>query len=107
MAESALQRSGWHVLLARNGAEGVELFKEHQDNIALAILDLAMPVMGGEEALERMKAIRAGIPVIISSGYGETEAARRFSGKDTAGFLQKPYTVNQLMEAIAVVLGRL
>jgi DNA-binding NtrC family response regulator len=93
----ALERSGWRVLSAENGAEAVQCFQEHQDAIALVILDIAMPVMGGEEALERMKAIRVGIPVIISSGYGETEAARRFAGKDTAGFLQKPYTMNQLM----------
>ena len=66
-----------------------------------------MPVMGGEETLERIKAIRAGVPVIISSGYGETDAAQRFAGKDTAGFLQKPYTVSQLMESIAIVLGRI
>ena len=54
-----------------------------------------------------MKAIRSGVPVIISTGYGEMEAARHFAGKDMAGFLEKPYTVNQLMETIAVVLGRL
>ena len=44
--------------------------------------------------------------VIISTGYGEIEAARHFAGKDMAGLLEKPYTVNQLMEAIAIVLGR-
>jgi len=66
-----------------------------------------MAVMGGGEALDRMKAIRSGVPVIISTGYGEMEAARHFAGKDMAGFLEKPYTVNQLMETIAVVLGRL
>ena len=83
------------------------MFEEQQENIALVILDLAMPVMGGAEALERIKAIRAGVPVIVSSGYSETEAVQRFAGKDTAGFLQKPYTVSQLMETIAVVLGRI
>ncbi len=106
VAQAALERDGWKVLLAKNGAEGIQSFEEHQENLVLVILDLAMPVMGGEEALERMKAIRADVPVMISSGYGETEAARRFAGKDIAGFLQKPYTVNRLMEAIAVVLGR-
>jgi two-component system, chemotaxis family, CheB/CheR fusion protein len=106
LGKSALERNGWRVLVAANGAEAVQRFDEHQDEIALVILDLAMPVMGGEEALARMKAIRAGVPVLASSGYGETEAARRFAGKDIAGFLQKPYTVNQLMEAIAVALGR-
>ena len=107
LAQSALERNGWRVLLAENGAEGVRLFAEHRDSITAVILDMAMPVMSGEEALDRMKAIRSGVPVIVSTGYGESEAARQFAGRDTAGFLEKPYTVSQLMEAIAVVLGRL
>jgi len=107
LSKTVLEHSGWRVLLAENGAEGVQLFKEHQESIAVVILDLAMPVMGGEEALARIQAIGADIPVIVSSGYGETKAARRFAGIKPAGFLQKPYTMNQLMEAIAVVLGRL
>jgi CheY-like chemotaxis protein len=107
LGKAALEHSGWRVLLAENGAVGVNLFGEHKEDIDLVVLDLSMPVMGGEEALERVKAIRADVPVIVTSGYGETEALRLFGGKDPAGFLQKPYTVNQLMEAIAVVLGRL
>jgi two-component system CheB/CheR fusion protein len=107
LAQAALERNGWRVLLAENGAEGVRLFEEHQDHITVVILDMTMAVMGGEEALDRMKAIRSGVPVIISTGYGELEAARHFAGKDMAGLLEKPYTVSQLMEAIAVVLGRL
>jgi DNA-binding NtrC family response regulator len=43
--------------------------------------------------------------VIISTGYGELEAARHFAGKEMAGLLEKPYTVNQLMESIALVLN--
>ena len=106
LAQSALERNGWRVLLAENGAEGVRLFEENQDHITVVILDMTMAVMGGEEALDRMKAIRPGVPVIISTGYGELEAARHFAGKDMAGLLEKPYTVSQLMETIAVVLGR-
>jgi two-component system CheB/CheR fusion protein len=107
LAQSALERNGWRVLLAENAAQGVRLFQENQDHITVVILDMTMAVMGGGEALDRMQAIRSGVPVIISTGYGEMEAARHFAGKDMAGLLEKPYTVNQLMEAIAVVLGRL
>jgi DNA-binding NtrC family response regulator len=107
LAQAALERDGWRVLLAENGAEGVRLFEENREHITAVILDMTMAVMGGEEALDRMKAIRPAVPVIISTGYGELEAARHFAGKDMAGLLEKPYTVNQLMEAIAAVLGRL
>ncbi len=107
LAKSALERSGWRVLLAENGAAGVQVFQEHRDNISVVILDMAMPVMGGEEALDAIKKIGPSVPVIISTGYGETEATRHFAGKNTAGFLEKPYTVSQLMESIAMVLGHL
>jgi DNA-binding NtrC family response regulator len=106
LAQAALERDGWRVLLAENGAQGVRLFEENREHITVVILDMTMAVMGGEEALDRMKAIRPAVPVIISTGYGELEAARHFAGKDMAGLLEKPYTVNQLMEAIAAVLGR-
>jgi CheY-like chemotaxis protein len=107
LAQSALERNGWRVLLAENGAVGVRLFQENREHITVVILDMTMAVMGGEEALDRIKAIRPGVPVIISTGYGEMEAARHFVGRDMADLLEKPYTVNQLMETIAVVLGRL
>jgi nitrogen-specific signal transduction histidine kinase/CheY-like chemotaxis protein len=107
LAQSALERNGWHVLLAGNGAEGVRLFQEYRESITAVILDMTMAVMGGEEALDRMKTIHPAVPVIVSTGYGEIEAVRHFAGKDIAGLLEKPYTVNQLMESIAVVLGRL
>jgi CheY-like chemotaxis protein len=107
LAKSALERNGWRVLLADNGAEGVRLFQVHRDSTTVVILDMAMPVMSGEETMDRIKAIRPDVPVIISTGYGESEAARHFARKDMAGFLEKPYTVSQMMETIAVVLGRL
>jgi len=52
--------------------------------------------MDGQETYEELKKIRADIPIILSSGYGEMEATRRFAGKDIAGFIQKPYTAEQL-----------
>jgi two-component system CheB/CheR fusion protein len=107
LAKSALERNGWRVLLAENGAEGVRLFQERRNEINVVILDMAMPVMGGGEALDRIKGIQSGVPVIIATGYGETEAEQHFAGKAMAGFLQKPYTVSQLMETIAVAIGRL
>jgi len=48
-----------------------------------------MAVMGGEEALDRMKAIRPGVPGDHIDGYGELEAAHHFAGKDMAGLLEK------------------
>ncbi len=101
-----LSRAGVKVLTAENGKQGVDLFLEHQPIISLVLLDLQMPVMGGEEALAHLKEIDPDVTVILSSGFDESEAHRRFSNLDLAAFLQKPYTNDRLIEAIAGALQR-
>jgi CheY-like chemotaxis protein len=78
----------------------VEIFEEQGDRISLVLLDLTMPVMNGEEALQRMRSIRPRIPIIVSSGFNETEALRRFGSGSVSGFLQKPYTSAKLAESV-------
>ena len=63
-----------------------------------------MPVMNGEDALKRIKAIRPDIPVVLSSGYNEVEAVSRFETSGLAGFLQKPYTATALAGKIRKAL---
>ena len=70
----------------------MQRFRSHADEISLVLLDMMMPVMGGEEALEEIRAIRPRRPVIASSGYSESVAKERFGGKGLAAFLQKPYS---------------
>jgi CheY-like chemotaxis protein len=58
-----------------------------------------MPGMLGEDTISQLRAIRADIPIIASSGYHENEAIRRF-GAGISGFVQKPYTARQLAVAL-------
>jgi PAS domain S-box-containing protein len=105
IAATSLKRYGYTVATAENGREGVERFRELHAELKIVILDMTMPVMGGEEALQRMRHINARVPVILSSGYNEVEAVRRFTGKGLAGFIQKPYTAAALAEKIRTILG--
>jgi PAS domain S-box-containing protein len=100
MARQILEHYRCGVLLAEDGARGVEIFTREADEIGCVILDLTMPVMSGEEALQRMRSLRTDIPIVISSGYNKAEAMRRFDGKGVAGFLQKPYRAVAFMEAV-------
>jgi PAS domain S-box-containing protein len=79
-----LELEGWTALTAANGREGVALFRRHQAEIALVLLDLLMPVMGGDETLAALRAIDPQVKVILSSGYDEAEAARCFASKNIA-----------------------
>jgi CheY-like chemotaxis protein len=101
MAQTALERFGYAVAVAENGKEAVEMFRARTNEIALVLLDMTMPVMGGERML---KTIRPDVKVILSSGYNEVEAIQRFSGKGLAGLLQKPYTATALLGKIRQVL---
>jgi PAS domain S-box-containing protein len=102
---SVLERSGYRVLLADNGQQAVELFRRRSAEVSLILLDLTMPVMGGEEAVRYLRAIRHDIPILVSSGYNESDVARRFSGTRVTGYVRKPYTAASLLERIRAVVG--
>jgi CheY-like chemotaxis protein len=65
-----------------------------------------MPQMDGLETFEALRRLRLDVPVILSSGYSEQEATERFVGKGLAGFIQKPYRFEQLVEKMHEVLGK-
>lgn len=104
MAKFALERYGYNVTTAMDGASAVAVFREHPEKISLVLLDLTMPVMSGEETLAELMAIRPNVCVLLSSGFSEMEALRRFAGKSLAGFIQKPYTATQLAEKVKGIL---
>ncbi len=103
-AKSMLERFGYTVVQAENGQEAVDLFKVLSEKVSVVLLDMTMPMMGGEETLRHMKTINPQVKVILSSGYNEVEAVQRFTGKGLAGFLQKPYTATALAEKVRSVM---
>jgi signal transduction histidine kinase/CheY-like chemotaxis protein len=105
VAEGVLSQKGMKVLTAENGRIGVELLRQN-DGISVIVLDLQMPVMGGEETLELLHDINPDVPVILASGFDEREVSRRFSGLRPASFLQKPFTAQRLASAVAAVLKK-
>lgn len=102
VARAMLTNAGFTVLTAENGDEAVALFREREDEIDAAVLDLTMPGRGGAEVLKDLRAVRPDLPVVISSGY--TAAALDGSAGEV-GFVQKPYTNAQLVNAVCAALG--
>ena len=97
-ATSALEHQGFRVLPCAGGRAAIDHFARLHSEISLVILDMTMPGLSGEETLARLRNIDSAVPVLISSGYSEDEARKRF-GSEIAGFLQKPYTVQRLSDA--------
>ena len=105
VSKMALEKSGFSVMTAGDGREGLSVFQSHGAAIDLVVLDMTMPHMNGEEAFREMRRLRPGARVILSSGYNEHEATHRFAGKGLAGFIQKPYRARDLVEKVAELLG--
>ncbi len=104
LAAKFLQHFGFSTLTADNGISGLKLFREHRDEIVAVLLDMTMPVMGGEEAFRALRAMDPAIPVVLSSGYNEHDASLRFSRQGLVEFVQKPYRSSELMKALRSVL---
>ena len=100
VARQTLERYGYHVLVAEDGSRALDLFRRSSGQIACVVLDLTMPVMSGAETLTRMKGVRDDVPIVLSSGFNQAQAVDRFEGQGLAGFLQKPYTAERLLEIV-------
>jgi len=95
-AETALTKLGYQVLLAENGQAGLDIIERGSSALTAVLLDFAMPVMDGEEALERIREIAPTLPVILSTGFNLTSELDRLKRKGATAFLPKPFTASQL-----------
>jgi CheY-like chemotaxis protein len=99
-ASAALRRAGYEVLQAANGQEALDVFRSARPRVSIVLLDMTMPVMSGDETLRKLREIDPDLPVVVSSGYRETELQQRFRGQAVSGYAQKPYTAAKLVELI-------
>jgi PAS domain S-box-containing protein len=98
-----LERNGFEVLEARDGAEALLRFEEHAGHVHLVITDLAMPVLGGVALVRELRARRHDLPVLLVSGFRELEAEALQFG-DSTRFLAKPFLGEELLDAVRRLL---
>lgn len=99
-----LQRLGFEVLLAEHGEEALERLREPGVEIRLVFLDLTMPRMDGAQTMVEMRKLATPPPVILMSGYAESEILRQFADHPPTAFLQKPFNAAALTERVRQVL---
>ena len=95
-----LELSDIEVLQAANGMKGIELFRQHINEIDLILLDLSMPGMSGEEVLRQLWQLKPNVAVTLLSGYDQHEVTRRMGNDHTLSFLQKPYSMDGLLHEV-------
>ncbi|TFG80680.1 MAG: hybrid sensor histidine kinase/response regulator [Chrysiogenales bacterium] len=99
-----LQSYGYRVLLAADGDQAFDIYQVRSQDIALVIMDVDMPEMGGEETFLKMKKINPGIKALLSTGYSQDGRVSEILSKGVMGFIQKPYDFNQLLAKIRQIL---
>ena len=99
-----LGKFGFEVLVAENGRQALGTFRIHGE-IRAVLLDLKMPVMDGAQTLPELRKLRPEVPVLLASGYSESEATARFEGERFDGFLKKPFRLAEVIAKLRDVLG--
>lgn len=98
LIEYVLQPNGYEAIEARDGKEGYEMAKEYRPDLIL--LDLQMPRMNGIEVLKALAAEHADIPVILMTFHGSEEIAIEVYRLGVRDYVKKPYTPEEMIEAI-------
>ena len=100
IASMVLKKAGFDILLAENGESGVELYKQHHQEISLVLLDINMDGLSGYDTLRAMREINENILCVFSSG----EIIERDNLPDDIKYnsfiLQKPYRARELTDFV-------
>jgi CheY-like chemotaxis protein len=101
---AVLKKLGYTVLEATSGKKAIEIFDAKNDEIDLVILDMVMPGTSGGQAYDRMKEINPNVRVLLSSGYSLDSEAKEILARGCDGFIQKPFSMDELSRAIREIL---
>lgn len=101
-----VEHLGFSLLTACDGIQALEVFRAHRDQICCVITDLTMPRMDGWETLSALRTLAPTLPVILASGYSQAQALSPSMIDRPQAFLGKPFSQQQLQEALSQALGR-
>ena len=99
-----VEAMGYHVLIARDGREAIEVYKNNRDSTDMVLLDMIMPDMGGGETYDRLKEINPDIKVLLLSGYSSGNKVTELLERGCNGFIQKPFKIQELSKKIRKIL---
>jgi PAS domain S-box-containing protein len=105
LGQSALTSLGFAVLLAKDGVEAMEVFRQHKDEVRCVVCDLTMPRMDGWETLAALRKLAPGLPVVLASGYDKAHVMVGDHPELPEAFLSKPYRPHELRDAIRRALA--
>ncbi len=105
ITSSILEKHGYKVLMANDGAEATALYAENIDKIEVILMDMMMPIMDGEASIRAIRKINNRVKVIVVSGLAEEDKLARVESTCSQTILPKPYTAKRLLKIVHEVLS--
>jgi signal transduction histidine kinase/ActR/RegA family two-component response regulator len=106
VGHAILEHLGYRVLTAHNGQHALEVYAAYQGEIALVLMDMIMPEMGGVQLLHALKALNANVKTVMTTGYPLGEEDEQLLPQGIVAWLQKPLNPAQLARAIKRALQK-
>ncbi|HYL98641.1 MAG TPA: response regulator, partial [Blastocatellia bacterium] len=104
LVRDILTQAGYVVAEASSGKEALAFSTEFEGKIDLVVSDVVMPAMRGPQVVEELTRMRPNLPVLFMSGYSEDGLVPRGPIESGAGFIAKPFTPDEFLEAVRAVL---
>ncbi len=105
LGKDILESQGYRVATVASGEEALDYLREARD-VALVILDVVMPGLGGNETYRRLRGLDRSIPVLFSSGLTPEQSVAEVLQDGASGFIPKPYGIGDLTRAVSSALRR-
>jgi len=100
VAKALLELLGFSIIEASNGVEAMEQYRKNSSEISLVLTDIGMPLMNGYQLLAELKKNDPELPIVVSSGFGDTIVSSKIAPKYLAGLISKPYNFDQLRDVL-------
>lgn len=104
MVKDFLSVRGYEIILASNGSEALEKFRQHEGEVELVLLDMVLPEKNGMEVLNDLRQINPRVKAILTSGYTRNITENNLDN-DITSFLQKPFRIATLIQKINELMG--
>ncbi|HEY9633456.1 MAG TPA: GAF domain-containing protein [Coleofasciculaceae cyanobacterium] len=105
ITKTSLETYGYKVLVANDGIEAIAMYAQHKDEISVVLMDMMMPSMDGLKTIPILKRINPLVKIIAVSGVTSSDQVSIATSTGIEAFLSKPYTAQQLLKTLHLVLS--
>jgi PAS domain S-box-containing protein len=106
VVDRLLRASGYRPLLAQNGDDALDVMRQRGREVSLVLSDVMMPKMGGVSLAAALREQYPEVPVMLMSGFGETDSVQQQLARHDVTFVQKPFSARELLTQVRSSLAR-